>query len=269
VITDDEVPLKELLEGIAEAYSKHKTLLSQAASYKYDMSRRPFFIQVRQEDFLRITAKFQQGLHKAASDEDSLDFRAKLLTDLDRRVHAAEGAEFDPSNDKIIEQVKFVRKVADDITLADFIALMLAEQEDSMPEKVKECVTQIRDGVEFVAPVSEEQVNEVKAKLASGLAGMFKKKTEEDPDFAKVLLESDESTQNHFKDIFRDPLHDCEKYGHYEFTNDPDVEREMMVRGFEGESMFEKLNRVFVGFKVLNEAICRSSLITILSQMAD
>jgi hypothetical protein len=63
----------------------------------------------------------------------------------------------------------------DNKPLAELMELMLASCGDEMADELKQAATEMKDGVETVAPVSDEQVADVKTKLAGGLAGMFKK----------------------------------------------------------------------------------------------
>jgi len=76
------------------------------------------------------------------------------------------------------------------MSVEDTMTALLAKLGENLAETIKEQVTAMKDGVEFVAPVSDEQVADVKQKMANALSARFKRKeVEELPNFTKMFLD--------------------------------------------------------------------------------
>jgi hypothetical protein len=77
--------------------------------------------------------------------------------------------------------------------------------EIDVKEEVKKMVGDIKDAVAFVSPVTEEQINEVKSKLAAGINKILVKgSTETIPNFAQMLLKSEyavSTLSEHFNEV--------------------------------------------------------------------
>jgi len=220
IITDDEVPLEELYQGIVDAFEAQKHgELSQAQARE---SRHRAIVQIRKQDFDRIRSKVQQSLLRPEprGEEEPLDVRAQLLNELARRDQILRGGE-DYENNRFISCMKFLRQVTDDNkTAEELLGLMLASCGDEMPEELKQAATQMQEGVESVAPVSDEQVADVKKKLASGMAGMFKKKAAEVPNFAQILLDAEQNDIDCLREYFKDPTYDSQRFAFMEYDYD-------------------------------------------------
>ena len=158
------------------------------------------------------------------------------------------------------------------MSVEDTMTALLAKLGENLAETIKEQVTAMKDGVEFVAPVSDEQVADVKQKMANALSARFKRKeVEELPNFTKMFLDQEEGPRDRFKEVWLDPNH-CEgRYGHTSNKESRTLPSEICSFNLPSDQKSEKhkLNKVFIAQKVLNEGICRETLITILGETAD
>ena len=154
--------------------------------------------------------------------------------------------------------------------MADIMAAI--EGVDKVSEAAKKHATDIKNGVAFVPPPTEEKVEEVKDALARGISAMFEKKAKEEvPDFLSMFqtkLVENESVKENFIEAWRSPANQSlyGSSGRTSLINDGVV--------YTGEILnldldyIEAHSKLFKGYKVLNEAICRTTLITIMSSCA-
>ena len=147
------------------------------------------------------------------------------------------------------------------------IATILEECED-LDEEIKKHLTSMKDGDVFEPPVSEEKVNEINNLLAGGINNMFKKPgVDEPPNFGQMFYEQEEAVRDNIKSLWLDPCHDSQRYG----ENSDSRRRETTVQTeltrtevYNSAPELKKLKDAFIAYKVLNEAICRDTLITVL-----
>lgn len=122
-----------------------------------------------------------------------------------------------------------------------------------------------------MVPVSEDQVADVKAKMAAALAERFNKKKENDelPNFAQIFLDQEAHVHRDFKECWLDPNHDSGRMGLARPEEAVKVGPNMTETISADSSDKSKFRKVFIAQKVLNEAICRDTLITILGETGD
>ena len=101
--------------------------------------------------------------------------------------------------------------------IPELMEQMLAAEGEEMCEEVKKAITDMKDGVETVAPVTEEQVTDLKKLLAGGISRLFKKSNEV-PNFAQIFLGAEEDDTNELIEIYKDPCNDDNKLGHSKET---------------------------------------------------
>ena len=238
--------------------------------------RDPVFLQVRKPEFERVRAMVQQSLlrDEPRGDAEPRDYRAVALNELARRDQLLRGGEdHELFSNRLKPCFNFIKAVTDDAKLlSELMELMLASCGDELPAELVQAASDIKEGVETQAPPSEDQVAEVKQKLAGGLAGMFKKPAAAAvPNFAQMFLEpSEDQSTDCLTDIFKDPEYDCGRLGHRQHDTDlVDTDESLNDDGFFAKPAQVKLTACFTGLKVLNEALCRDTLVTIMSQMAD
>ena len=132
--------------------------------------------------------------------------------------------------DEVDKIAIFLTKLGDDnIGIADAVTALLAAHDD-LGESYNELLNNIKDGVEYVPPVDEKAVDDMKAKIAQALAERFSKKKENElPDFGAKFWELSDYAKDRFKDCFMNPAFDGVRYGHRSYEPNLEVRNEVFL----------------------------------------
>ena len=180
ILTDDEIPIEQLLEGIKSALTEHKILLELIDTEILDQKSEvmPLINVISKADFDKLQSASSRMNYTAPPKDFSSDAISTVMSTLVRRIKLTR-----VESKKLQIEKEFAKKLinldlSEQKSEQELLQILIdAEDEFSgMDDDVTKIIEDYKNGVEFQAPPTQRDVEKTKKTLASGIGAFFKAK---------------------------------------------------------------------------------------------